>query len=220
MRMSACALLVVLALAGCTPTADVADPTPTPSPAATRTARPTPTPPPTPAPALTVRPDLAELVISHQGLGPVEIGTDLAALDPAVSIFVGEHVDCGEGDVFDRWRANYPDRPLDNELRAFESGPQPSGFSYAQVYAPGPHTADGLQVGSSRSDLLAVYPGIEPKVSGAGRDRYLVTGSPASLFFDVAQPDTGWPVDTITAIGIIQSYPEGLAPSYHPPGSC
>lgn len=165
-------------------------------------------------------PPLSELVIGHAGLGPVLIGVDLNTLDVASSIFVADPVDCGEGDVFVRWRANYPDRPLGNELRAFEAGSQPDSFSYVEIYATGPHTEAGIEVGDAVADLTQAYPELVVGRAGAGRQRYLLYGSPANLFFDVAQADAGWPVDTITAIGLTTSDPAPSAPSYHPPGSC
>ena len=213
------ALALVLMLAACTPTAESAETT-TPSPTASVTRTVTPTPTPTPTPTVPTKPALGDIVISKNGLGPVPIGTDLASLDPAVSIFASETVDCGGEGQFIGWSANYPDRPLGNTLRAFESGAQPDGFSYVVVYGSGPHTAAGIEVGDLRGALLAAYPGIELFTSGAGRDRYVINGSPAVIFFDVAQSDSSWPVDTITAIGLAQAGNGLGAPSFHPPGSC
>ena len=214
MRLPGAVLVLVLALAGCTPATVVVQPTVAPmsSPAAS----PTPTPSATPT-----KPELSELVISADGLGPVPMGTDLYTLDPAVSIFVNEPVDCGAGPM-DSWEASYPDRPLGNGVRAFEVETTTGPLEYVLVFHGGPHTAEGIRVGSTFDELTGAYPATQ-YVGAAGfeRERYALYGAPANLFFDVVTTDYDLrPRGEIFAIGITLGDPTSAAGG-HPPGpSC
>ena len=215
MRTLLLAGALVIGLAGCTPAVDVAAPTPS---ASTSAVTPSPTATPTPTPTVATKPDLADMVISHDGLGPVAIGTDLAALDPALSIFEATESDCGDG-PFAEWSASYPDRPLGNSVHAFDSGRQQGGFSYVMIYGPGPHTPEGIEVGNSLTLLRDAYPGMSVVSAGAGLDRYALYGSPANLFFEVGNGESSFAPDVIASIGISVGDPAAGRPSFHTPSA-
>jgi len=216
MRLPVLATMLLLTLAGC-----AAAPPPAITPPSTSVAEsPTPVVTATPAPAA-VKPPLGEIVIGHEGLGPVSIGTDLHTLDPATSIFANEPEDCGQG-PFDRWRANYPERPLGNEARAFEVGETDGPLDFVMVLDEGPHTDAGVHVGSTLDQLLAAHPAAVRVSSGAHRDRYALYGSPANLFFDVvAEEGDVRAIGEVISIAVTTIDPALTAPSFHLPGpSC
>ncbi|MCY7413035.1 MAG: hypothetical protein LH471_08395 [Salinibacterium sp.] len=182
---------------------------------------------PTPVPTVAAKPELAGLLISHEGLGPVAVGTVLSALDPALSIFAATVEACGDGVPITIWQANYPEQGAliggDGRLRpAFDSGLLPDDvFDYVQVYSAGPRTAEGIQVGSSRAELLAAYPGIAVVSTSALRDRYALYGSPANLFFDVPESGVSDSIDAekVVIIGLLTSDLALGRPSNHPPSA-
>jgi len=234
MRAYLAAFAVIALLAGCAPGGggSALDPTPTPSSSAskpTASSSPTPTPTPTadPVPTVAAKPELADLIISHEGLGPVAVGTVLTSLDPSLSIFASRIEDCGDGVPITLWQANFPEQGGliggDGRVRtAFESGSLPGDvFDFVHVYASGPRTVEGIRVGSSRAELIAAYPGITIASTSANRDRYAVYGSPANLFFDVPLAGTTDSVDNekVVIIGLLTSELAVFRPSNHGPGA-
>jgi len=224
------AVVVVVLLAGCAPGSGgtAVDPTPSPSSAASSSPAPSsPIPTPDPLPTVAAKPELAELIISHGGLGPVSVGTVLTSLDPTLSIFASRAEDCGDGVPITLWQANFPEQGAliggDGRLRpAFESGSLPGDvFDFVHVYASGPRTVEGIQVGSSRAELIAAYPGIAVVSTSALRDRYAVYGSPANLFFDVPVAGSSDSIDNekIVLIGLLTSDLALGRPSNHPPSA-
>ena len=166
---------------------------------------------------------LDELLISHKGLGPVTIGTDLRTLDPAVSVFFSTRRDCGDGVVRTVWTSNYPLPRLSegNLVPDFDAGIQDAGFSGVAIYSPGPRTAVRIQVGSSRAELLAAYPGIAVGSTGSGKGTYAVYGSPANLAFDVLGPEASGfvDVDEIASIRFSTLDPARGTPGFSIPSS-
>ena len=229
MRAYVAAFAVVAMLAGCAPGGggSALDPTPT-APASSSKpsapSSPTSTPTPDPVPTVAAKPELTDLIISHEGLGPVTVGTVLPSLDAALSIFASRIEDCGDGVPITLWQANYPEQAGliggDGRVRtAFESGSLPGDvFDFVHVYASGPRTVEGIQVGSSRADLIAAYPGITIASTSALRDRYAVYGSPANLFFDVPLAGTTDSIDNekVVLIGLLTSELALGRPSNHP----
>jgi hypothetical protein len=107
------------------------------------------------------RPALEDLVISMDGLGPLTFGTllsedtsGLVQYDPAY---------CLGTDRPERWVATYTDpRDPSGTRPAFEPVEFEGYADRINILAPGPHTAEGIGVGSTLSELLAAYPEAEP----------------------------------------------------------
>lgn len=221
--IAVCTAAAVALLAACgTTVGPTPSPTPTVSasgtPTPTRTPGPTPTPTPVPTAVPESRPALSELVLTTGGLGPLMLGTDPYALDPQTAIIEVLPGAYCEGDPAERWTAAYPERPLGNELRAFEIGRFLPGerVEAIQVFDPLIRTAVGLGPGMTLEQLTAIYPAAEYVRSGAGRDQYLLEqDEKGPLFADV------W-VAGMEKQGIVSSVSIGRAPgpSYHPLGSC
>lgn len=214
-RVSIVGVLVAVSLAvtGC----GVSDTEPTPVPTETTT---TPSPSPTSTPELTpeTRPELGDLVLTTSGLGPLKLGTDPSTLDPQTSIVELIPGSACEGGTAERWAAAYAERPLGNELRAFEVGrPLPGEPIVAmQIFDPHIRTSAGLSPGMTIEQLSTMYPDAEVVASGAGRDQFrLEQDSAGELVADVWQEGTETP-------GVVISLSIGLfgPPSFHSLGSC
>ncbi len=158
----------------------------------------------------------------RKGLGPVTIGTILSTLDPTVSIFVSSACDFGDGVIETVWKSNYPLPRLSegNLVPDFDAGVQDGGFDYVAIFSPGPRTDKGIQVGSSRAELIAAYPGIAVVSAGYGNDTYALFGAPANLAFDVKGPEGIGFVDTDEVASIRIFTANSVTRGYHPPSSC
>ena len=212
MRLAGAVVVLVLALAGCTPAAPSAKPTPSAS--ATPSSAPAPEP---------TKPALAELVLTHEGFGPLVVGSAMTDTHPETDVVVHVKKDCGDGTIDDHWEANYPDRPLGNAVVAFVAGTTES-LTFVAVYSPDPGTAEGIRVGSVLPDLLASYPTAAVVSTGSGRDRYSVAGSPASLYFEVNSnaEGFGWTDEEVDRVAVMGLSTGDLAspPSFHVPAGC
>ena len=207
--VSAAAMITLLAACGATTE-------PIPSPTAAPTSTPTPTPTSTADPL--TRPALSELVLTTRGLGTLELGTDPTTLNPETSIVEELPDSACEGGTAQRWAAAYPERPLGNELRAFEVGRLLPGdrIQAIQVFDPLIRTSVGLAPGMTIDQMSTMYPEAEFVMSGGGRDQYLLEQDAAGvLVADVWQDGTEMP-------GLISSMSIGLVgpPSFHSLGSC
>lgn len=194
-------------LAACGTTTDVAPP-PTPTASASST--------PTVEPGS--RPALSELVLTTWGLGPLELGTDPLTLNPQTAIVELIPGSACEGATAELWTAAYPERPLDNSLRAFEVGRLLPGerIEAIQVFDPLIATTAGLAPQMTIDELRALYPEAEVIVSGAGRDQYLLEqDSFGVLVADVWQEGT-------EMAGLVSSLSIGQVgvPSFHSLASC
>lgn len=203
------AAAVITLLAACSATTE-----PVPSPTAVPSSTPTPTASADPQ----TRPALNELVLSTWGLGTLELGTDPATLNPETSIVELLPDSACEGGTAERWAAAYPERPLGNELRAFEVGRLLPGESIQaiQVFDPLIRTSVGLAPGMTIDQMSTMYPDAEFVMSGGGRDQYLLEQDASGvLVADVWQDGTDTP-------GLISSLSIGLVgpPSFHSLGSC
>jgi len=187
---------------------------PVPSP----TAEPTSTPTPSASADPQTRPALNELVLNTWGVGTLELGTDPAVLNPQTSIVELVPDSACPGETAERWAAAYPERPLGNEIRAFEVGHLLPGESIQsiQVFDPLIHTSVGLAPGMTLDQLSTIYPDAEFVVSNAGRDQYLLEEDAfGALVADVWQEGMETP-GTIASLSIGRFGP----PSYHSLGSC
>ncbi len=168
-------VVVMLALAGCTPTD-----APTPTPSATNVSSATPsatlaptesaTPSPTAAPL--TRPTLDQLVLTTAGFAELPLGSSPASFDPATSIVELVTIQC-DGTAVSGWEPVEKDPHM--PWSAFGIGVNPAGFVTAiQVRSSLISTERNIAIGSARADVLAAYPGIEITASNNYWDVYVV----------------------------------------------
>jgi hypothetical protein len=190
------ALTLVLTLTACAaeplPEETVAETTPTP------TATPTPTPEPT-------RPAATELLVSPDGLGTIHIGATLPDTDDpdtALVVLTPDHclapeADYGEEPTEPGWTAD-PSlvSPTATYLNPdagapFSLGVDGSTVTRIDIRGSGPATAEGIQVGSKRADVLAAYPDAKLAFSSIISEVYQISGADSQLLIEVAVEGSG-----------------------------
>jgi hypothetical protein len=177
---------LVLALAGCTagsPTA--ADPTTTPATTATATATPEP-----------VRPDLDDLLVSPDGVGPLLIGQPVVVETAETAIVAWNPTGCveaalpdlAEGDPYaGYWDTTYSDDPSTKDLVIVtDDGTEGGPIGSLLVRSDAPTTAEGIHVGSTREELLRAYPDLVPEGDQNLTELYTIAGDSGVLEFEVA----------------------------------
>ncbi len=189
---AAVGLAVVLALAGCAPAVI----TPTAAPTVAPVATPTPTPTPTP----TAPPTLAQLVLSPDGIGPLQINEPVPAQSGPTAVVTWDANACpanGSGDYAGAWLANYPktgEKEISNPDRAvftFESKQKNSQITSATIWSSEIKTAEGIGIGSTPAQLAAAYGSNLKKKHGQLSDLYSLEGAAGTLVFEVpTAPDT------------------------------
>lgn len=183
--------IVVALLAGCTPVAPVAEPTVKPTINSSATASPTPT-----ASAAPTKPELADLVLSTAGLGPLLMGAVPPVTDPALDILVLGEVTCdpSAAPIPDVWIANYPDITMsDGKMTSpFQVAVKEGGLvARIDVRGSGIHTDRGIQIGSTTDDVLAAYPDASEIVDFTRALVYAMRGSTGTLLIEIDTSDDG-----------------------------
>lgn len=193
LRVLAATGIVVALLAGCTPTAPVADPTAKPTTTRTATASPTPTAtvaaPPT-------KPELADLVLSTAGLGPVLMGAGPPVTDSALDILVLGEVICDPAapPITGVWIANYPDitTMAGKVTSPFQVAVGGDGIvARIDVRGEGPRTDRGIRVGSTADEVVAAYPDASEIVDFGRALVYAMRGSTGTLLIEIDTRDDG-----------------------------
>ena len=191
-------LAMVGVLAGCASATDDAAPAPTPS-----TSSPTPTPsaPPT-------KPELSELVLSPDGLGPLLIGAAPQATDPAIDAAVFDPDYCADyPDVAEpgHWVPNYPDV---NGVKPFGVSVHQGAVSRLDVYGDDISTSVGIHLGSSHDELLAAYPGgFTETLDLDDVVVYVLVGTQGRMSFEVATAngDYAWEQERIDTVILMRT---------------
>jgi hypothetical protein len=229
MRPVILGVIAVIALSGCTTV--IVEPAPQFTPETTGSHGPTASAEPSAAPeqpdaqdepVAPALPDLTSLIIDENGLGPVDLGADPADLTGSDAIVIPMNVTCPGGPAFVRWSANYAERPLGNDVSAFELGKVGTdGVRLVEIYSTGPHTKEGIRVGSHIDDLVEAYPGLL-YVDGNGIiSQYAVIGYPGNVIYRVtATPYGGWPADTVQSIRVMDTEIPITPAGPHVPGGC
>lgn len=178
-------MVLVGAVAGC-----ASEPSSAPAEGSMPSAAPDPSPSASPSAAPTVDPaDPTTWIISENGVGPIDIGGDLAAtLAELPDAWTNDTESCA-------WTAwwNAPDSSYGLYfVRGTESDAAPIGeiSVYTAVEAPtavpSPVTAEGLGLGATKADVLAMYPDAQEGTAqiGGGTWVMLSGNGDAHVFFE------------------------------------
>jgi len=224
-------LLALLLTVGCD--GGGAEPTPPSGPAsgtttATTTATPSTTPgttpsaSPTPTAAADPHPDLADLVVTTSGLGPLTVGVPPTAnagaemiafdADYCVSADLGTPADPG------RW---VPDGYA-NDLTYLGEPGQPfyvdaddTGVHRIDVMATSPHTPEGITVTSTLEDLQGAYPQLQGPFAGPVSRVWWISDRSGSLVFETQDDADGLlPAGTPEMVVLIRVLAPGVAPEF------
>lgn len=175
-----------------------------------------------PTAATDTPPPLEDLVISLGGLGPLVIGASVPATPAPTDLIRWDADFCAGTEVPGRWLASYDD-VIDADGKHW----QPFSVSVFEdhvmridVQVAGPHTAEGIEVGSTLAQLQAAYPGLEKLRSavdtGVPIDAYGLRNGETTLVFEVSAngdaPDPYWQpgeLDRVVAIVLVSGIPYG-----------
>lgn len=200
---------------GATPPEPSATVEPAPSGSPEPSVEPTPDPEPT-------RPPLAELVVSTEGLGTLQIGDTLVD-DPVAGMAVFDPEFCGpevlgsRGDP-GRWIA-HPDYTAATRY----GGPLAFGLAVGEddvlhridIFAPVLGTAEGIGIGSTEAELLSAYPDAVSTDFFATRV-YVVPGSLGDLQLEVAiapgDEYSDWAPEELDTVRIVRVVVAGQEP--------
>jgi hypothetical protein len=161
------------------------EPTPEPTAAATETTE-----------ALDPHPAITDLVISTSGVGPLTVGVAPAA-NPGAAMIAWEPDFCsgegwdGDGDP-GRWvpdgydsDTNYMGEPA----TAFYVDADDASVYRIDVMGTGPHTAEGVRIGTLLPALQAAYPGLVGPHAGPVSQVWWVTDDAGSMVFETQGGD-------------------------------
>jgi hypothetical protein len=192
-----------LALTGCAPATGDAGPTSpsisTPSPIASPTAG---------------KPALADLILTPDALGdirldkPVPPTTAIADYNPVECVSTERGIKVGDADA-GAWAANYPDEQNDNAPSTpfaviTDKQRRDGAVTTIWVWSAGIHTASGIQVGSTRTQLTGDYTHFDATLHGPLSDVYVVNGKVGFLEIEVARSDANdmgyWAPDQVDKV--------------------
>lgn len=187
----AIAAVAVAVLAGCTGApADASEPSEAP---VTAAASETPTPSPTPTPVDADPANAATWLIDADGVGPFKLGMPL---DEAVALMPGYTVETCPNPVVRFLRADSATDPSITLASAADGR-----LVHVTLHdSTQPATADGIRIGSTVTEAMSAYPGLE--FSQRYNDRYTLEGTPGWITFETESVDVGAtaPIDTISVV--------------------
>lgn len=214
------AMSVVLLLSGCT-----RSPGKPPSPTVSAERGPTkaarPAPDQTPTPTVDPHPDLADLLLSTSNLGPLRVGSVPPETNPGAAMIEWDPDFCSGGpdEVPEpgRWvPAGYsPDtNVLGEQTIPFYVDASDQGVHRIDVMGIGPHTTEGIRIGSTAQDLQATYAGVlhGPFDGPVSRVWWLQDDRGALVFETQGDADGLQPAGTPERVILIRV----LAPAYPP----
>ena len=192
-RLAPLAVACLLVLTAC----DGGGGTPSSSAILTASAPPSVTPSvtPSPTPTFTPYPDVADLVVSPEGILPLTIGLPPDTNPGAAMIrFMPNYCYSEEMGItmgnLDAWVADYPTAPF--SLMADDTA-----VWRIDVLDPDMPTTTGISIGSTIDQLQLAYPGLHEGTPGPGSRVFWVTGTQGYLVFETQDPDLGLGLDPI-----------------------
>lgn len=184
------AVVIVLALAGCTPATPATDAATSAPPVATPTTTPGAT-----TPAGDGKPALADLVVSPAGVGPILVGQPVPAESDDTAVFVWDDKGCEsrgiEGVPGGLWVSTYP---KSSYFGADDRGPfdvatvdakQDGAVNYLAVWSADLKTEAGIAAGATVDELKAAYPSFDETKKFKLATVYAIDGPTGRLFIEV-----------------------------------
>ena len=194
------AAFAVVLLAGCGSYTEepAASPTPTP----TKDTAPSPSPEPSPEPTKTVEPvdphpGIADLIITTSGLGPLTVGTTPPAINPGAAMIAWDEDYC-VSDVMEtppepgRWIPNgyvSDTNYMGESATPFYVDATDTGVHRIDVMGTGPHTVEGIRIGSTLAELQATYPALVGPLAGPVSQVWWLQDASGSIAFETQGED-------------------------------
>lgn len=213
-----------LALSGCTPAEDPVDePTPTvdPTPEPTEEPAPEPEEPTEPPPEDDGRPELADLVVSPAGLGPLEIGVPPED-NPGSEMIVWDPEACADlvpaGEPAGRWTADgYPeDESYSGDLVVpFRLLADDDGVHWIDVLGATPRTAEGTGIGTTVEEMQAAHGDLQGPFDGPVSRVWWVEGEAGTLVLETQGDADGLrPAGTPESVILVRVLAAGNDPQF------
>ena len=176
---------------------------------------------------MATRPTLEDLVLSTAGLGPIRLVSPVPTTPAPLAIVTWDPVKCVSADLgiaagsphAGAWATTFPDGTGPDGLVApfiltTVGSTQTGNVNLVWVWTDGVHTAPGIRVGSTLTQLHAAYPAFSRTITGFVSDVYVVDATTGSLSFEVSKQDSSdgtdyWPADQVDKVLWMGATPPG-----------
>ena len=178
-------VVLVATIAGCAQRSGADSPAESTPPVTANSSLPTPEP---------TKPEVKDLLLSTEGLGPLVLGQKPPTTDPSVDTLLYEPDICADvpySATPDMWVANYPEDAEGHRPFATTFLDGTDTLALISIFSPEISTAEGIHLGSTRADVLAAYPdGFSSQLDNKGMSTaYVVKGTVGQLIIEVTADD-------------------------------